>query len=130
MRFIAPSTATKSPQRRLQEGQAIVLIALLMLVLFAMLGLAIDSGRAYVDRRDLQAAVDAAALAAGDWYENYADLTGTTGYGSLARGTHVFETDLHLYSGADTYGCDPAVLACPINVGPLLDHPQTNYKAT
>src|SRR2546426_688264 len=42
MRFIAPSTAIKSPQRRLQEGQAIVLIALLLLVLFAMLGLAID----------------------------------------------------------------------------------------
>ncbi|HXB04658.1 MAG TPA: Tad domain-containing protein [Candidatus Angelobacter sp.] len=99
MRFIAPSTATKSPQRRLQEGQAIVLIALLMLVLFAMLGLAIDSGRAYVDRRDLQTAVDAAALAAGDWYENYSDLTGTTGYGALPHGSQIFETDLHLYSG-------------------------------
>src|SRR5712664_1764546 len=94
MRFIAPSTATKSPQRRLQEGQAIVLIALLMLVLFAMLGLAIDSGRAYVDRRDLQTAVDAAALAAGDWYENYSDLTGVTGYGALPHGTQIFVTNL------------------------------------
>jgi hypothetical protein len=127
MRFIAPSTATKSPQRRLQEGQAIVLIALLMLVLFAMLGLAIDSGRAYVDRRDLQTAVDAAALAAGDWYENYGDLAGTTGYGALPHGTQIFETDLHLYSGSSSYACQPL---CPTMVGPLLNHPQTEYLAT
>jgi hypothetical protein len=127
MRFIAPSTATKSPQRRLQEGQAIVLIALLMLVLFAMLGLAIDSGRAYVDRRDLQTAVDAAALAAGDWYENYGDLTGTTGYGALPKATQIFETDLHLYSGSTSYVCQAP---CPTMVGPLLNHPQTTYNAT
>jgi hypothetical protein len=127
MRFIAPSTATKSPQRRLQEGQAIVLIALLMLVLFAMLGLAIDSGRAYVDRRDLQTAVDAAALAAGDWYENYGDLTGTTGYGALPKATQIFETDLHLYSGSSSYVCQAP---CPTLVGPLLNHPQTTYNAT
>jgi Putative Flp pilus-assembly TadE/G-like len=127
MRFIAPSTATKSPQRRLQEGQAIVLIALLMLVLFAMLGLAIDSGRAYVDRRDMQTAVDAAALAAGDWYENYGDLTGTTGYGALPKATQIFETDLHLYSGSSSYVCQAP---CPTMVGPLLNHPQTTYDAT
>src|SRR6266852_7407348 len=90
-----PSTQTKSPQRKLQDGQAIVLIALLILVLFGMLGLAIDSGRSYVDRRDQQAAVDAAALAAGDWYENYSDLYGST----LPQSKKVFETDLHLYSG-------------------------------
>src|SRR5712692_356579 len=96
MRFIAPSTATKSPQRRLQEGQAIVLIALLMLVLFAMLGLAIDSGRAYVDRRDLQAAVDAGALAAGDWQENLHDLTGQT----LPNSKVVVQKDLRLYAGS------------------------------
>src|SRR3989449_11715155 len=95
MRFIAPSTAIKSPQRRLQEGQAIVLIALLLLVLFAMLGLAIDSGRAYVDRRDQQAAVDAAALSAGDWYENYGDLYGST----LPQSKQIFATNLHLYTG-------------------------------
>jgi hypothetical protein len=113
MRFIAPSTATKSPQRRLQEGQAIVLIALLMLVLFAMLGLSIDSGRAYVDRRDLQAAVDAAALAAGDWYENYAQLQG--GSGALPKAKAVFEADLHQYSGPISDICLP----CPSYIGPL-----------
>src|SRR3989442_14553215 len=95
MRFIALSTRPKSRQRKLQEGQAIVLIALLLLVLFAMLGLAIDSGRAYVDRRDQQAAVDAAALAAGDWFENYADLAGST----IPQSVQGYQGDLRLYSG-------------------------------
>jgi hypothetical protein len=85
----------KSAQRRLQEGQAIVLIALLIMVLFAMLGLAIDSGRAYVDRRDQQAAVDAAALAAGDWYENFQDLTGS----AVPQAKQIYANNLHLYAG-------------------------------
>jgi len=123
MRFIAPSTRTKSPSRRRQEGQAIVLIALLLLVLFAMLGLAIDSGRAYVDRRDLQTAVDAAALAAGDWYENYLDLTGS----ALPQAEQVFQTDLHLYSGPSSNTCQ---LPCPSYVGPLGNLPQTTYNLT
>jgi uncharacterized membrane protein len=79
----------------LQEGQAIVLIGLLILVLFAMLGLAIDSGRSYVDRRDQQSAVDAAALSAGDWYENYGNLYGTT----LPKSKQMYANNLHLYSG-------------------------------
>src|SRR5213082_1012993 len=78
-----------------QNGQAIVLVALLILVLFGMLGLAIDSGRAYVDRRDQQAAVDAAALAAGDWYANFSDLYGST----LPNAKLLYQTDLHLYAG-------------------------------
>src|SRR5260370_5378117 len=103
MRFIGLSTATKSRQRKLQEGQAIVLIALLMLVLFAMLGLAIDSGRAYVDKRDLQTAVDAAALAAGDWDENYGDLTRST----LPQAEHGLPTDPPLYPRPSSHPCPP-----------------------
>ncbi|TMF22355.1 MAG: hypothetical protein E6I36_07220 [Chloroflexi bacterium] len=49
---------------RAQRGQAIVLVGLLLVVLFGFVGLAIDGGRAYLERRQLQAAVDAAALAA------------------------------------------------------------------
>jgi hypothetical protein len=125
MRFIGLSTATKSRQRKLQEGQAIVLIALLLLVLFAMLGLAIDSGRAYVDKRDLQTAVDAAALAAGDWYENYADLTGST----LPQSEQVFQTDLHLYAGPSSNACAaPQPCPNPTYVGPLSNLRQDNYS--
>jgi Flp pilus assembly protein TadG len=47
-----------------------VLIALIIVVLFGFVGLAIDSGRAYLDRRHLQASVDAAALAAAYTYMN------------------------------------------------------------
>jgi Flp pilus assembly protein TadG len=82
--------------RHPQKGQAIVLVALLILVLFAMLGLAIDSGRAYVDRRDQQTAVDAAALAAGDWYENFHDLYGST----LPKSKQIYQDNLHLYGGS------------------------------
>jgi Flp pilus assembly protein TadG len=61
--------------RHEQRGQAIVLVALMMLVLFGFVGLAIDSGRAYLDRRHLQAAADAAALAAAYRYMNTTDYT-------------------------------------------------------
>ena len=95
----APSTPTKRrPERKLQQGQAIVLIALLILVLFGMLGLAVDSGRAYVDRRDQQTAVDAAALAAGDWYENTFDLTNY----SIPRSVTLYQNDLRIYGAASS----------------------------
>src|SRR5256885_16531382 len=68
MRFTALST-----RRSQQSGQAIVLIALTLLVLFGMLGLAIDGGRAYIDRRELQNAVDAAVLGGGDQYQRLSD---------------------------------------------------------
>jgi Flp pilus assembly protein TadG len=49
-----------------------VMTAMMLVVLFGMAGLAIDGGRAYWERRMLQNAVDAAALAASD---NYQDST-------------------------------------------------------
>ena len=52
-----------------------MLIALMMIVLIGFLGLAIDGGRAYIDRRELQDAVDAAVLAAGDNYQLQGDTT-------------------------------------------------------
>ena len=54
------------PVRRLatEEGQAIVLFALLLVVLIGMVGLVIDVGRLYVHHNQLKAATDAAALAA------------------------------------------------------------------
>src|SRR5690242_19463976 len=95
MRSTVLSTRTKSMRRNLQEGQAIVLIALLILVLFGMLGLAVDSGRGYVDRRDQQTAVDAAALAAGDEYDNWGDpITSNTIPGSLS----VYQRNLRIYT--------------------------------
>jgi Flp pilus assembly protein TadG len=91
-----PASKASGYSRNGQKGQAIVLVGLLILVLFAMLGLAIDSGRAYVDRRDQQTAVDAAALAAGDWYENFHDLYGST----LPNSKQIYQDNLHLYGGS------------------------------
>ena len=114
-----PNTATRRRRRNLQQGQAIVLIALLILVLFGMLGLAIDSGRGYVDRRDQQSAVDASALAAGDWYENYQDLTL-----SINKSVLLYENNLRLYSGVQTSSHTFA------NVGPTGALQQDTYTYT
>lgn len=45
------------------EGQAIVLIALVLLVLFMFVGLAVDAGQLYAARRTMQEAADSAAYA-------------------------------------------------------------------
>jgi len=50
---------------RREEGQALALTAVALVVLIGFAGLAIDIGRLYVAQRQLQQAVDAAALAAG-----------------------------------------------------------------
>lgn len=90
---------TRSLRRNRQQGQAIVLIALLLAVLFGMLGLAIDAGRAYVDRRQLQNAVDAAALGAGDNYENFQSVSSAENWA-----VNMFAKNLGL-SGGSTNPC-------------------------
>jgi putative Flp pilus-assembly TadE/G-like protein len=120
MRFTVPNTADRPRRASLQQGQAIVLIALLILVLFGMLGLAIDSGRGYVDRRDQQAAVDAAALSAGDWYENFSDLTV-----AIPKSVQLYENDLRLYGATPTPN-HPATQY----IGPNGNLPQDTYTYT
>jgi len=75
---------------RFQRGQAIVLIAIMLAVVVGMAALAIDGSRAYALRRDLQAAVDAAALAAGDNLQQtgsyiLAEQAATASFGTNAR---------------------------------------------
>ena len=55
---------SRSIPPRNQKAQAIVLVAFMLAVVVGMAALAIDGSRAYGLRRDLQAAVDSAALAA------------------------------------------------------------------
>src|SRR5216684_1802375 len=54
-----------------QRGQAIVLVGIMVAVVVGMAALAIDGARTYALRRDLQSASDAAALAAGDSYQQF-----------------------------------------------------------
>ncbi len=57
-----------------ENGQTLVWVALAMVVLLAFVGLAIDGGAVYAERRRMQNAADAGALAgaAGKmlWYES------------------------------------------------------------
>src|ERR1700716_498968 len=58
--------------RRSRSGQAIVIMALAMVAMCGMVAIAIDAGRLYFQRRLMQDAVDAGALAGAQ------DLVGTT----------------------------------------------------
>ena len=73
MRLITPSTRTDI--RTGERGQAIVLVAMMLVVLMGFVGLAIDGGRLYWERRILQNAVDAAALGASDNYQGSASIS-------------------------------------------------------
>src|SRR5438105_2667214 len=99
--------STEMTRRERQSGQAIVLVALMLLVLIGMLGLAIDGGRAYIDRRELQDAVDAAVLAAGDNYE----LQGDTNQ-AAAQAAKLYALNEHI---ANYNAWTSAAVACPAN---------------
>lgn len=53
-----------SPHPPRERGQALIIIAFAMIGLIAMVGLAVDGGRAFSDRRHAQSAADSAAYAA------------------------------------------------------------------
>jgi Flp pilus assembly protein TadG len=92
--------------RRGQRGQAIVLIAIMLAVLVGMAALAIDGARAYALRRDLQEAVDGAALTAGDTFQQTGSYTSAE-----QAATTSFGTNLLLYSApacAPGYGAPGA----------------------
>ena len=96
-----------------QRGQAIVLIAIMLAVVVGMAALAIDGSRAYAVRRDLQAAVDAAALSAGD------KLQQTGSYVSAEQAaSSIFGANLRLYAapscspGYGNPGAAPLTVTC------------------
>jgi Putative Flp pilus-assembly TadE/G-like len=104
-----------------QAGQAIVLIAIMLAVVVGMAALAIDGSRAYTVRRDLQAAVDAAALAAGD------KLQQTNSYVSAEQAAStIFGTNLRLYLAptcSPAYaspGASPLTVTCTYSDGSAL----------
>ena len=103
-----------------QSGQAIVIIALLLTVLIGMVAIAIDGSRAYAVRRDLQAAIDAAALAAAD------KLQQTGSYVSAEQAaTAIFGSNLRLYnapacSGYGTPGASAWTVTCTYSDGTVL----------
>jgi Flp pilus assembly protein TadG len=116
-----------SPRPRWQKGQAIVLIAIMLAVVVGMAALAIDGSRAYALRRDLQAAVDAAALAAAD------RLQQTDSYTSAEQAAAtIFGTDARLYGapfcspGYGTPGASPFTVTCTYSDGTTLTEVASN----
>ena len=110
-----------SPHPRLQRGQAIVLIAIMLAIVVGMAALAIDGSRAYALRRDLQGAVDAAALAAGD------ELQQTNSYTSAEQAAStMFGMNLRLYAapscspGYGNPGAAPRTVTCTYSDGTVL----------
>ncbi len=76
--------------KRRQHGQALITIVIFTIVFFAFVGLAIDSGMLYLERRQLQNAVDAACLAA----SSELSLGGTES-SAVTKGQDFFATNLN-----------------------------------
>jgi hypothetical protein len=109
------------PPPRSERGQAIVLIAIMLAVVVGMAALAIDGARAYALRRDLQAAVDAAALAAGD------NLQQTGSYTQAEQAaTTIFGANMRLSAapscapGYGSPGVAPRTITCTYSDGTVL----------
>ena len=111
-------------KRRHESGQTLIMFALGLAVLLVMAALTIDVGLAYVARRDMQNAADAAALAGADvLLEGQSSVLAT----NAAR-------DLALQNGYDNAAADVTVtISIPPTSGPhsgdsdfievLIEHP-------
>lgn len=104
-----------------QSGQAVVLIALMITVLIGMVALAVDGARGFAMRRDLQSAVDAAALAAADKYQQ------TASYSNAEQAaTSIFAENMRLYTspscspGYGSPGASPLTINCTYPDGTQL----------
>ena len=103
-----------------QKGQAIVLIALILTIVIGMAAIAIDGSRAYALRRDMQAAVDASSLAAGDKLQQTGSWTSAE-----QAGANIFASNLKLYaapscSGWGSPGAAPFTVTCSYSDGTVL----------
>lgn len=101
-------------RRANEEGQTIVLVAVLMVVLLALSAFAIDVGYAYFAHRSLQASADAAALAGAQRLPDSSSATATAReYGTSTAGRNhndklgdINET-ISLRCVSSLPGCDP-----------------------
>src|ERR1700681_1857099 len=106
---------------RRQSGQAIVLIAIMLAVLVGMAALAIDGSRAYLSIRSLQAAVDAASLAAADTLQQSgsyvtAEQAATTSFSANRR----LYTAPACAPGYSTPGAGAVTVTCTYSDGTVL----------
>ncbi|HEV2475430.1 MAG TPA: pilus assembly protein TadG-related protein [Candidatus Dormibacteraeota bacterium] len=103
-----------------QRGQAIVLIALMLTIVIGMAAIAIDGSRAYALRRDMQAAVDASSLAAGDKLQQTGSWTSAE-----QAAANIFASNLRLYVAPacgswGSPGATPFTVSCSYADGTVL----------
>src|SRR3982075_1863974 len=93
----------KKRTRRSQQGQAIVLVALMIVALTGMLALTVDVGSAFQQRRELQAVASAAAMA----------------------GTHLGMEQIRNAGGTQDYAAQKAVAIKFANLNGIYSPPDT-----
>jgi Putative Flp pilus-assembly TadE/G-like len=108
---------TKAPGR--QDGQILVLFTLALVAIVAMVGLVLDGGSAYAQRRGQQNAADLAALAGADALINGHDATAAARAVTKANG---YENGKNNITVAITF---PAVNQVKVDIGA----PHQNYFA-
>jgi hypothetical protein len=90
-------------------------------VVVGMAALAIDGARAYALRRDLQAATDAAALAAGDNFQQTRSFTSAEQAATTSFGTNVrLYTSPSCTPGYGSPGATPRTITCTYSDGTVL----------
>ena len=114
------SPAGRGQYHSRQSGQAIVLIALMLTVLIGMVAIAIDGSRAYAVRRDLQAAIDASALAAADTMQQSGSYVTAE-----QNATAMFGKNMRLYAAPSctpygTPGASPWTVTCTYSDGTVM----------
>ena len=126
--------------KRRQAGQAIVLVAAAAVVLTAILMLAIDGGGIYLERRQLQNAADAGALAGAEklWSSNPPSYTAmhTQALATIARNLNISVAGVSptsTPSGGRPWSISPnyqvTVLAASYTYQVTLQHTHTLVRA-
>jgi Flp pilus assembly protein TadG len=115
-------SAFRPAHRAGQKGQAIPLIALLVVILIGMAGLVVDGGQLTMQYRASQNAADAAALAAAIQITNGATVTQATSRGStVAQYNQIPSSDLSI-AYQDSSGAQTTVASLVTSVTATVRH--------
>jgi len=136
-----------------ESGQALVMIALLMVLLLGFMGIVIDFGRTYIAFRQLQASTDAAALAGADQLPDTTAISMATSYSGVSGNANSYSnlSGVTMASGYPKVEClttltnegiacvDPAdgnalfvkqQVTIPLYIGALFGTPSITLTAT
>jgi hypothetical protein len=91
-----------------ERGAVAITVAIVALVLFGMAAMAVDLGRAYVERQSVQKLTDFAALAGAAGDNLPAATTATCGYGARAQSTDHAVVDVADFLGTEPWGGGPS----------------------